>query len=290
MPYACIGFAQDLDRELDIEYCKKNEISYFRRETGGGTVYLDSDQLFYQLIIRRNNPLTPWYPESFFKRFLAPVVSSLERLGMYAKFVPISDLLVNGKKISGNGGGEIGDCKVLIGNLLLDFDFKKMAAIINAPNKDFQERYYQSMLKNMTTIKNQMGFIPPIEEIKKLIVSEFEKVLGPLTSSELDVNIYESMRKLGKEFNSESWLFQKVPKEKGKELKIREGVFLINKTFRFKNDTLEINFEVEDEKITNLKLVAASNADISERTILDKVVGITFNEKEILNIINEVYG
>ena len=103
-PYACIGFAPDMKKELDLDYCKENGIGYFRRETGGGTVYLDENQIFYQVIVRRDNPLVPYSNDAFFKRFLEPVVRALERLGLEAEFVPINDILVDRKKISGNVG------------------------------------------------------------------------------------------------------------------------------------------------------------------------------------------
>lgn len=40
-PYVCIGYHQDANAELDLEYCCQREIPIFRREVGGGAVYLD---------------------------------------------------------------------------------------------------------------------------------------------------------------------------------------------------------------------------------------------------------
>ncbi|NJN42021.1 MAG: lipoate--protein ligase family protein [Flammeovirgaceae bacterium] len=52
-PYMCIGHFQDARNELDLEFCKKQNLPIIRRETGGGTVYIDSDQLFVQWIFQR---------------------------------------------------------------------------------------------------------------------------------------------------------------------------------------------------------------------------------------------
>ena len=46
-PYVCIGFHQNAIQEVDLEYCKANAIPVFRREVGGGAVYLDGRQLFF---------------------------------------------------------------------------------------------------------------------------------------------------------------------------------------------------------------------------------------------------
>ena len=53
-PYVCIGFHQDVTQEVDLEYCRQNHIPVFRREVGGGAVFVVGHQLFFELIIQRN--------------------------------------------------------------------------------------------------------------------------------------------------------------------------------------------------------------------------------------------
>ena len=48
-PYVCIGYHQDARQEVDLDVCRERQIPVFRREVGGGAVYLDGNQLFYQL-------------------------------------------------------------------------------------------------------------------------------------------------------------------------------------------------------------------------------------------------
>jgi len=58
-PYFCVGYHQDLDAALDTAHCRKVGFPIIRRQLGGGAVYLDSNQLFYQLIVHRSRaPLT----------------------------------------------------------------------------------------------------------------------------------------------------------------------------------------------------------------------------------------
>ena len=56
-PYASIGFHQDMEQELELDYCAAHSIPIFRREVGGGAVYLDEAQLFWQLILPRDHPM-----------------------------------------------------------------------------------------------------------------------------------------------------------------------------------------------------------------------------------------
>jgi lipoate-protein ligase A len=287
-PYSCIGFAQDLKKELDLKFCQEHNVPYFRRETGGGTVYLDENQLFYQLIIRRDNPLTPWHTEAFFRRFLKPVVKTLDKFGISGRFVPINDLIVDNKKISGNGGGEIGECKVLIGNLLLDFNFDIMASILNVPNEDFRVRVLNSMKENLTTLKAQLGNIPSKEDLKKVLISEYESLLGPLTPAKLDKDILSLMKELNFKFSTEKWLFQRVPKTEGRNVKIREGVMLHHRIFSQDEWELEMNLEVNEDKISEIDVERISNFKAPADEIKKALSGRLFEEKEILNIINDL--
>ena len=45
-PYVCIGYHQDLEKEVDLAYCQSRGLPILRREVGGGAVYLDDGQIF----------------------------------------------------------------------------------------------------------------------------------------------------------------------------------------------------------------------------------------------------
>ena len=45
-PLASIGYFQDAEQEVDLQYCKELGIPFMRREGGGGATYLDAHQIF----------------------------------------------------------------------------------------------------------------------------------------------------------------------------------------------------------------------------------------------------
>ena len=58
-PLVCIGYHQELEKEVDLEYCDKNKIPITRRILGGGAVFLDSNQLFgIYLLVCNSNTIT----------------------------------------------------------------------------------------------------------------------------------------------------------------------------------------------------------------------------------------
>jgi lipoate-protein ligase A len=151
-PYYCVGFHQDVSQELDLGRLKELKEPYFRRETGGGTVRLDTGQVFYQIVVRRDNPECPPNPERFYERFLQPAMDALMKLGLGAIVAEPNDILVNGKKISGNGGGDVGECKVLVGDILVEFDANKMCRGLCCPTERFREACLKSMMAHMTSV------------------------------------------------------------------------------------------------------------------------------------------
>lgn len=108
-PYVCIGYHQDIHREIDLDYCRSKHIPVFRRDLGGGAVYLDGRQLFFNLILHIDNSLAPKNREHFYKKFIQPVCDVYNRIGIPARYKPINDILCGARKISGTGAGEIGD-------------------------------------------------------------------------------------------------------------------------------------------------------------------------------------
>src|SRR5512135_1169479 len=92
-PYVCLGFHQDVRQEIDLEFAAQHNLPVFRREVGGGAVYLDSGQLFYQLILHRNHPAMPASKTDLYRKFLEPVAETYRGFGIDAYYRPINDIV-----------------------------------------------------------------------------------------------------------------------------------------------------------------------------------------------------
>jgi len=109
-PYVCLGLHDDLDQEIDRGYCEKKGIPIFRRETGGGVVYLDSRQVFFQLVLKRDNPQLSLRRHRYFEQFLQPAISVYRQFGVPAELKVPADIVADGRKCSGNACGDVGNC------------------------------------------------------------------------------------------------------------------------------------------------------------------------------------
>ncbi len=189
-PYVCIGFHQDPAKEVDLDYCRRRGIPVFRRDVGGGAVYLDGNQLFFQLVLRADDPRIPAAREVFYRKFLEPVVSVYRRLGIAAEYKPINDVIAGARKISGSGVGEIGPSIVFVGNLIVDFNYEMMARVLKVPDEKFRDKVHKTLKENLSTIRRELGAEQADawtdQRLNRLLVEEFEKLLGPLAPQGVD--------------------------------------------------------------------------------------------------------
>lgn len=176
-PYVCLGFHQELEREIDVGYCEKLGLPIIRRSQGGGATYLDSDQIFYQVVASKGSSVIPTRVEELFKRVLGATVYVYRKLGLPAEFKPINDVIVEGRKISGNGAGLMGSALILVGNIILDLDYDSMSRVLKVPSEKFRDKMAKSMREWVTSLKKELGTVPKVDEVKGLLKEAFEEVL-----------------------------------------------------------------------------------------------------------------
>ena len=251
-PLASIGYFQDAEREIDLSFCRENGISFMRREVGGGATYLDENQIFYQLIWKRSNPRFPIEMRQIFEELSIPACETYGKFGIEASFRLENDIVTReGKKIAGEGGGDIGDCMVFVGGILLDFNYEAMSKILRVPDEKFRDKVYKSMEENVTTMKREMGDIPPREEVVQTLIREHEKLIGTLQPAELDNRLVEHMKTLEKWFTSDRFLFKKTRKIP-KGIKIKGGVEIRYGIHKAKGGLIRTVEELQEEKISEI--------------------------------------
>jgi lipoate-protein ligase A len=248
-PYVCLGRHQDALQEVDLEFCRDSGIPVFRREVGGGGVYLDGDQFFYQLILRKDNPLAPLSREAFFRKFLQPVLNTYRRIGLPAEFKPINDVLVNSRKIAGTGVGEIGECVVFVGNLIADFNFGLMSRVLKVPDEKFRDKVKKTMEENMTTIRRELGEGANQWSnalLNEMLAEEFAQVLGPLSERAVDDELRAKVDQLSTWMLSEEWLHSKGKRLPERRIHIRSGVDVFRRLHKAAGGLIRADFEVQD--------------------------------------------
>ncbi len=239
-PYVCIGVHQELEKEVDTDYCFHHSIPIVRRQTGGGAVYLDSDQQFYQIILRRDDPSVPMGVEAFYRKFLQPTVNVYRKYGLDAQYSPINDVLIKGRKASGNGAVTFDDALVLIGNVIFDIDVTAMVNILKVPSEKFRDKMVESLDRYMTSFKRELKSVPERSEVKEYLTKEYENLTGqPLVKGELTGMEEEYLGEVIGRLKSEEWLHKTSRRRerllslvKAKCTKVAGGVMVCEASFK----------------------------------------------------------
>jgi len=254
--YVCVGFHQDVEQEVDLAYCRERQIPVFRRQVGGGAVYLDGQQLFYQLIIHRDSPIAPRDKAQFYSVLLAPVVQTYRDLGVDARYKPVNDIITDaGRKISGNGVAEMGDYVVLVGNLIVGFDYEIMVRVLRVPDTKFRDKVYKSLRENLTTLEQELGQAPPWETMVATLIRNFEAVLGTLEPAELPGSVREMVAELADTQTTEEWLIRPGKRfREGRRVKIATGVEVTQRVHKAPGGLIRATVETQHGQIVAVGL------------------------------------
>lgn len=254
-PYVCIGYHQDLSQEVDLNYCDAHEIPVFRREVGGGAVYLDGNQIFYQIVLHRDHPLAQGTKSAFYQRLLEPVAQCYNDLGVPARYRPVNDVVTGeGRKIAGTGAATLDGYMVLVGNLIADFDYDTMVRVLKVPDEKFRNKVYQSMRANLTTLKRELGHLPTWNEMAEPLIRRFEATLGPLDAAEMPSAVYERAAALKPTFLSGEWLYKKSRERPGRAVKIATGVDVLHRLHKAPGGLIRATLEIRKDRLVDVSL------------------------------------
>ena len=256
-PYVSIGYHQDLDQEVDVDRCAQMGLPLFRREVGGGAVYLDSGQLFYHVVIRKDGPLAAGTTSDVFARVLRAPVAALGDLGIGAVHRPVNDIVVasSRRKISGNGAADIGDMTVIVGSLISTFDFDAMVAVLKVPSEKFRDKVHKTMRDNLTTLESELGRAPPRERVHAALSRRFEEVLGALEVARgIDPELRSEMDRLWRRYSGDDWLRKRGRRSAARRLKVREGVELVSGAWKAPGGLVRADATVRDGRLEGVEL------------------------------------
>jgi lipoate-protein ligase A len=271
--YVCLGYHQKLDHVFDRQTCEEKEIPILRRKVGGGGTYLDPNQLFYQCVFHKSR--VPTNSDKVYEKMLTPVVNTLKHFfDVKAELVGSHEVEMNGKRIAGIGGGQIGEASIVIGNFLFDFDFDTMASLWSVPNENFRELAKQAMKDHIITF-DDIGSMMSMEKIANQLIEEFEKYFNrKLNPGGMTINEIERAGEMGAFLRSDSFLNSMDDRDglsKRKPLKIARNVFIHYDEIDIDGEKLMGSLRVEDGKIHSVKL------DKENSELESKLIGKSFD-------------
>ena len=217
-PYVGLGYHRRLD-EADIDACQEAGLPVFRRMVGGGVVYLDEHQQFFQICLPVD--AVPRNRQRALRQLLAPAVSAFRVAGVPAELDDEGEIVVGEAKICGHGAAQIEDAVVVVGNLIERFDHTAAARVLALPDEvraevvRLMERYVLATPADPAAFR--AAAIAAYAE-----ALELEPVPGGLSPYER-----ERLFELDEKFRSPEWLHGPLqPAPPRAAVKIRAGVYV----------------------------------------------------------------
>ncbi len=185
-PTVIFGRNQLIDSEVNVRYCQEHGIEYYRRKSGGGCVYADMDNLMLSYITRSDDVTMT------FSRYTHAIVEMLKGLGLNASDNSRNDVMVDGRKVSGNAFYHLPGVSIVHGTMLYDTCMENMLQAITPSATKLDSKGVKSVQSHITTL-NQYLSPMTIEEFQLHVMSTLCN--GTIELSDSDIAAIEEIEK-----------------------------------------------------------------------------------------------
>lgn len=165
-PTVIFGRNQVLEAEVNVDYCEQNGIQYYRRKSGGGCVYADKGNVMLSYITPK------MMADEAFAAFLDKLADALGKLGLPAVKTEHNDVLIDGRKVSGNALFQKEQASIVHGTLLYDVDLEAMQKAITPPKQKLEKHGIASVRQRVANLK-ELGLTLTVDELKDYLASYF---------------------------------------------------------------------------------------------------------------------
>ena len=158
-PTVIFGRNQLIASEVNVDYCREHGIAFYRRRSGGGCVYADRDNIMFSYITRSDEVQTT------FSRYTSAVAQMLCGLGLNATASDRNDVLIDGRKVSGNAFYHIPGRSIVHGTMLYGTNMEHMLNAITPSREKLTSKGVQSVRSHITTLSEHLSM--DIEDFKR---------------------------------------------------------------------------------------------------------------------------
>lgn len=271
-PSIIIGRSQNTLEEINHEYIEKNNIHVVRRVSGGGAVYHDFGNLNFSFITNHDNKSL-----NNFKKFTAPVIKVLAKMGINAELKGRNDILVNEKKISGTAQFSTGKRMISHGTLLLNTNMDEVSNALQVKMSKIASKGHKSVRSRVANINDFLENPLKIKEFRTLLLKGLYEENEPFKTHHLTANEWKAVHQLKEEkYDMWDWNFGKSPK------------FNIQRSKRFPIGEIDIRIFVEKGYITEFRIFGDFFGKEPVENIEKLLQGIAYDKEAITNTLKNI--
>jgi len=267
-----IGRNQNTIEEINTRYVKDHDVNVIRRITGGGAVYHDLGNLNFSFVTKTLKDNLNNY-----KKFTEPVIKALNTFGVPAEFHGRNDVVVEGKKISGNAQSFYKNKMLHHGTILFDADLSIIADVLNVKPDKIASKGIKSNRARVTNIKPYLKEDVDMGEFKETLLKYL------LDTNNITNHVYhltnEDYNKIhqlmDERYNNWEWNYGESPE------------FSLVKEGRYAGGKLEFHLDVKDGTIKDLRIFGDFLGTKDLSTLEASLKGIPYNEEAVKTVISQ---
>ena len=228
-PYVCVGYHRRLD-EVDLGYCREHGLPVLRRMVGGGPVYLDADQLLFQICVPAG-AVSPARRQAL-QQLLEPAVEAFRAVGVAAGLDEDLEICLGDAKVCGHGAGQIRDAVVVCGNLIERFDHGRAVRVLGIADPAQRDQTLALMRRFVVAT--------PVDSVafRTALTTAYAAALGlDPVPGEMTATEQAALAELDERFVSDAWLAgpargaaPPAGEPVARQVKVRAGVWTLSAT------------------------------------------------------------
>ncbi|MBU7448803.1 MULTISPECIES: lipoate--protein ligase [Lactiplantibacillus] len=279
-PCIIVGRNQNTLEEINADYVREHHITVTRRLSGGGAVYQDLGNLCFSFVVDSDS-------QEFgdFKTFTKPIIDALHDMGATTATVSgRNDLLVDGKKFSGNAMYSRNGKTFSHGTLMLNVDLNVVPQALTVPTDKIASKGIKSVRSRVTNLRPYLApeyqdiTVPEFQDalLKELFhvdsldqIADKEYRVTPEQQKAID-KIYEDY------YANWDWVYGKSPE------------FSVKRRQHFDMGTIDARIKVDDGLINNIKFYGDFFGSGNVQDIEAALNGVRYDHEAIADALADI--
>ena len=269
-PAVIVGYNQEVNTEVNLDYLKEKGIDLVRRVTGGGAVYHDLENLNYT-IVGRSEDLERDYPE-----YAALMMKALQALGVPATLSGRNDILVDGKKVSGFAKRVCKNRLMVHGTLMYNVDVDVLTHVLNPSTTKLQSKGIASVRSRVTNLCNYLPELSDIQAFKNRLEEILSNNYSDAEYQLSETDLAHIQRLTDEKFATWEWNYGRSPK-----------ATLVHSA-RLACGTVEIHLTLAENRIASCRFGGDFLGNLPASDIEKALTGIPYEINEIRKCLSKL--